>query len=235
MLPALFLAAAISTSSPLREVVYKVSFTRLLDSNQETYGGEIIDAMGKVSMSPPFNSKRGIATDSGTISIDVMQVAGDVLGIRLTEHWDGTTPSSTYLGNVGADGSVNFTDPQVSDTSRSVLSFFSPGFLGGRDVDKGVTWTRTASAQGLDVSSTFTIGDVVGTVADIDEMTIIKSHSVRSMDTIMTGSIMYKPTMLVPISGKIESRANRSDAETTTDVATVIHFERVSDSLDTNP
>ena len=50
-----------------------------------------------------------------------------------------------------------------------------------------------------------------------------------------TGSITYKATKLVPISGRIQSLAYKSDAETTTDVTTIIHFERVSDTLDTDP
>jgi hypothetical protein len=235
MLCALILSAAIASPAPIREVVYKVSYTRRLDANQEVYGGQTVDAMGHAHQNPPFNSKEGIATDSGTITIDVMQVAGDMLGIRLTEHWQGSTPSDTYLGNVGADGSVNFSNPQVSDVSRTILGFFSPGFLGGRYVDKGVSWTQNASGSGLNVSSTFTVGNVDGSTASVDETTTIKSNNVRSMDTLTTGSITYKPTKLVPISGTVHSLGYRSDAETSTNVTTIINFQRVSDSLDGDP
>src|ERR1700682_3712229 len=103
MLCALILSAAIASPAPIREVVYKASFTRRLDANQEVYGGQVADASGHMHQNPPFNSREGITADSGTITIDVMQVAGDTLGIRLTEHWEGKTPSDTYLGNVGAD------------------------------------------------------------------------------------------------------------------------------------
>ncbi|HEY5094777.1 MAG TPA: hypothetical protein VII69_06670 [Candidatus Eremiobacteraceae bacterium] len=235
MLPALILAAALTASDPIREVVYKVSYTHRLDANQETYGGQVSDDAGHVHQNPPFNSKEGVTSDNGTVTIDVMQVAGDTLGIRLVEHWDGSTPSNTYFGNVGADGSVNFSNPQVTDVSRTILGFFSPGFLGGRYVDKGITWTQTASGSGLDVNSTFTIGDVDGPIASVAETTIIKSSNVRSMDTLTKGSITYKATKLVPISGQIQSLAYRSDAETSTDVTTIIHFDRVSDTLDSTP
>lgn len=235
MLCALILSVAIASPAPIREVVYKVSFTRRLDANQEVYGGQTSDDMGVMHQNPPFNSKEGLATDSGTITIDVMQVAGDTLGIRLTEHWQGSTPSDTYLGNVGADGSVSFSNPQVTDVSKTILGFFSPGFLGGRYVDKGVSWTQDASGAGLTVSSKFTVGNVDGSIAAIDETTTIKSNSVRSMDTLTTGSITYKPTKLVPISGTIHSLGYRSDAETSTDVTTIINFQRVSDSLDSDP
>jgi len=235
MLPALLLAATLATSNVIREVVYKVSYTHRLDANQEVFGGQVSDDSGHMHQNPPFNSKQGIASDSGVITVDVMQIAGDTLGIRLVERWDGATPSNTYLGNVGADGSVNFSDPAVSDVARTILGFFSPGFLGGRYVDKGITWTQNAAGDGLKVTSTFTIGDVAGTVASVEETTTIKSNSVRSMDTLTTGSITYKATKLVPISGRIQSLAYKSDAETTTDVTTIIHFERVSDTLDTDP
>ena len=235
MLCALILSAALATPAPIREVVYKVSFTRRLDANQEVYGGQTSDDMGHTHQNPPFNSKEGLATDSGTITIDVMQVAGDTLGIRLTERWQGSTPSDTYLGNVGADGSVNFSNPQVSDVSKTILGFFSPGFLGGRYVDKGVSWTQDASGGGLTVSTKYTVGNVDGSIAAVDETTTIKSNNVRSMDTLTTGSITYKPTKLVPIAGTVHSLGYRSDAETSTDVTTIINFQRVSDSLDTDP
>jgi hypothetical protein len=235
MLPALILAATLANPDPIREVVYKVSYTRRLDANQETYGGQISDGMGHAHQPPPFNSKTGISSDRGTVTIDVMQVAGDTLGIRLAEHWEGTTPSNTSFGNVGSDGSVNFTNPLVTDVSRTILGFFSPGFLGGRDVDKGLSWTQTASGSGLDVNTTFTIGDVDGPVASVSESTVIKSVNVRSMDTMTTGSITYKASKLVPISGQIQSLAYRTSAETSTDVTTIIHFDRVSDTLDLSP
>jgi len=130
---------------------------------------------------------------------------------------------------------VNFSNPLVTDVSRTILGFFSPGFLGGRYVDKGLTWTQTASGSGLKVNSTFTIGDVDGPIASVSETTVIKSSNVRSMDTLTTGSITYKATKLVPISGQIQSLAYRSDAETSTDVTTIIHFDRVSDTLDLSP
>jgi hypothetical protein len=235
MLSAFILAAALANPDPIREVVYKVSYTRRLDANQETFGGQVSDAAGHVHQSPPFNSKEGIASDNGTVTVDVMQVAGDMLGIRLTEHWEGATPSSTYFGNVGADGSVNFSSPQVTDVSCTILGFFWPGFLGGRDVDKGVTWTQTASGSGLYVTTTFSIGNIDGSVASVAQTTTIKSNSVRSMDTLTTGSITYKATKLVPITGQLQSLAYRSDAESSTDVTTTINFERVSDTLDSGP
>jgi hypothetical protein len=235
MLCALIVSAALASPAPIREVVYKVSFTRRLDANQEVYGGQVADESGHMHQNPPFNTKQGIATDRGTITIDVMQVAGDILGVRLTEHWEGSTPSDTYLGNVGADGSVNFSNPQVSDVSKTILGFFSPGFLGGRYVDKGVSWTQNASGAGLTVSSKYTIGNIDGSIAAVDESTTIKSNSVHSMDTLTTGSITYKPTKLVPISGTVHSLGYRSDAETSTDVTTIINFQRVSDSLDSEP
>jgi hypothetical protein len=235
MLSALILAAALATPDPIREVVYKVSYTHRLDANQEIFGGQVSDDEGHMHQNPPFNSKEGLASDSGTITVDVMQVAGDTLGIRLTERWDGSTPSNTYLGNVGADGSVNFSNPLVTDVSRTILGFFSPAFLGGRYVDKGVSWTETATGSGLDVTSTYSIGNIDGSIASVDETTVIKSNSVRSMDTLTTGSITYKPTKLVPISGRLQSLAYRSDAETSTDVTSIINFQRVSDTLDSGP
>src|SRR5579863_8032529 len=94
-------ASAATTAAPLREVVYKVSYTRRLEVSQESYGGSIENDNGPspvVNQAPAFNQANGDASDSGTVTVDVMQVAGGALGLKVTERWDGSTPSATYLG-----------------------------------------------------------------------------------------------------------------------------------------
>jgi hypothetical protein len=231
-------AAASTTSAPLREVVYKVSYTRKLKTSNETYGGSVQDnnAAGTVvGQAPPFAEAGSDATDSGTVTVDVMQVASDALGLRVTERWDGSTPSATFVGNVAPDGSVNFGDRQLNECTNAILEYFGPAVMAGQPANTGAAWERTATGKAADIDTTYTVGAISGAIANIHEQTTIKSKSVAYIDSVETTDVQYKPTMLVPVSGKIVMHASHSSASSVTNVTTIANFDRVSDSRDTGP
>ena len=47
------------------------------------------------------------------------------------------------------------------------------------------------------------------------------------------GKLKYKPSLLVPISGDIDERGNKNTMDSTDESTTTVHFQRVSDTLDT--
>jgi hypothetical protein len=233
-------AASSSTSSgsatPLREVVYKVSYTRSLKVSNETYGGSVQDpnASGTVvAQAPPFAEAASDATDSGTVTVDVMQVAADALGLRVTEHWNGSTPSATYVGNVAPDGSVNFGDSQLNECTNAILEYFGPAVMAGQPANTGAAWERTATGKTADIDTTYSVGAINGAIANIHEQTTIKSKSVAYIDSVVTTDVQYKPATLVPVSGRIVMHASHSSASSVTNVTTIANFDRVSDSRDT--
>lgn len=229
------MVAASTGAAPLREVVYKVSFTRRLEVSQETYGGSVQDpnAAGTVvSQAPPFAQAGSDATDSGTVTVDVMQVAGDALGIRVTESWTGSTPSATYLGNVSPDGSINFTGGQLNECTRAILEYFGADVMAGEPANIGVAWTRVAKGDSGDITTNYSVGSIEGALAGIHEQTTIKSKSVAFIDSVTTTDLKYKPAELVPISGQVVMHASQSGASSVTNVTTIGNFTRVSDTHD---
>ena len=224
--------AAVTASTPLREVVYKVSFTRKLNVSNETYGGSISNNENVSTAAPPFAEAAGDATDSGTVTIDVMQVADNALGVRVTEQWTGSTTSATYLGNVASDGSVNFSGGQLNECTHAILEYFGSDVMAGEAANVGAAWTRTAQGQDASVTTNYSVGEIDGAIAKIHEQSTQKSKSIALMDTVVTEDIQYKPATLVPVSGMIVMHASRSSASSVTNVTEVGHFDRISDSRD---
>ncbi len=231
-------AAASTTAAPLREVVYKVSYTRKLKVSNETYGGSVQDnnAAGTVvAQAPPFAEAGSDATDSGTVTVDVMQVASDALGVRVTEHWNGSTPSATYVGNVAPDGTVNFSDNQMNTCTLAILEYFGADVMAGQPANTGAAWERVAKSKAVDIDTTYSVGAIDGAIANIHEQTTVKSKSVAYIDSVETTDVQYKPATLAPVSGRIVVHASRSGASSLTNVTTIANFDRVSDSRDTSP
>jgi hypothetical protein len=223
-------------TSPLREVVYHVTFTRRMEVSSETYGGSVGNPVTTdVTQAPAFNHANGDASDSGTVTVDVMQVADDALGVRVTEHWDKGTPSGTYLGNVAADGTVNFKDGQLNECTREILEYFGADVMADQPANAGVTWSRIVKGQSADVSTVYTVGAIVGAIANIHEVSTVKTKSVAVLDSLVTIDVQYKPTMLAPISGRVLVHASQSGPSSMVNVTTVDNFERVSDTRDTGP
>jgi hypothetical protein len=229
-------APAIVATVPLREVIYRVTFTRRLEVSSETYGGSIGNPVNTdVTQAPAFNHANGDASDSGTVTVDVMQVGADALGVRVTEHWDKGTPSGTYLGNVAADGTVNFKDGQLNECTREILEYFGPEVMADQPANGGVAWSRTAKGQSADVDTVYTVGAIDGAIANIHEVSTVKSKSVTVLDSLVTVDVQYKPAMLAPISGRVVVHASQSSASSFANVTTVDNFQRVSDTRDVGP
>lgn len=219
---------------PVREVVYKVSYTRRDELSIETYGGQVSVPTGNgiVTINEPAPTAKGATTgDKGTITVDVMAVAQDALAIRVTERWDGKSAPITFLGNVTTAGIVNF-DSALSETARSLLPFFGTLFAQNRTLDEGSHWTLNFNGSAADVTTTYTVEKIDGPVVMLNESQKVTLKSAQGMDLTATGKVQYKPSLLVPISGSVYSRALRTTPSSTNEITTIINFERLSDSRD---
>ena len=214
--------AAPAGDKPLREVVFKVSYTRRQEIAAESFGG----------LDTSANNATG---DSGTITVDIMAVQGNTLGVKLTELWKSKERSATFLGNVAPDGSVNFGDQPISPVARDVLPFFAPLFATDRSLDPGSAWTANFSGTAANVQTRFEVRSIDGPLVNLDETRTLKVKSARGMDSVTTGKIAYKPSLLVPISGTLSERQARSGMGATNQISTVYNFERVSDTRDPAP
>jgi|SRR5579864_4133196 len=210
------------SGAPLREIVFKVSYTRHERLNEESFGG---------GLEPQPAQQGADESDEGTVTVDEMTDVGDTLGLKVVENWNQRRPA-TYTGSVAPDGSIHFSDQSLSEVSTYLLPFIAPLWTNGRPLDVGTSWTSTYGSATVDASVTYSITAVARDAVTVLENQKVTVRSARGMDGFTTGTVVYKPSMLVPILGKFERRSGRGDA-TSSDVETmVINFTRVSDSLD---
>ena len=118
-------APATNPGAPVREIQYKVSYTRHERLTQEQFGGDV----------PP--QQGADASDDGTLTVDVMAVANNSLGVRLTEAWNAIRKPFTYAGTIGPDGSLNFGGQPLNEATVDLLPFFGPLWANGQTLDVG--------------------------------------------------------------------------------------------------
>jgi len=234
MILAIAIAAATATAvpalpaadTPLREVVYRVSFTRHERLAGESFGGGI----------DPRPVEQGAdQTEDGTLTVDVMAVSQDTLGVRLKETWSEHPRPATYFGNIAPDGAVHFGDQPISEASSILLQVFGTKWMHDQPIDPGAKWdVRIANREATVVTNY----EVVGTDAEtttINESQTVDVQSVHGLNAFTTGTIHYKAALLVPVAIKLERRSSRGDADTSDVETMVINIDRLSDTLDPSP
>ncbi|MDE2573576.1 MAG: hypothetical protein KGM44_13765 [bacterium] len=213
-------ASPAPTAKPLREVVFKASYTRREALQVEHYGAVPPDAFGHST------------GDDGTITVDVMAVGRNTLGIRLTESWKQAPRTATYLGNVAPEGTVNFGNQPISGCARDLLVFFGPSVTQSQPMAPGVAWTSKLDAKDVSVSTNYTVAKVDGSIVTINETRTIAVHAARGMDSQLGGWVTYKPSKLVPIAGQLTELRQASSASGNDTIQSIVNFTRLSDTLD---
>ena len=216
----------VADAKPLRSVVYRVSYSRREELTIEHFGG---GAPGAAN--PGGQITR--TSDDGTITIDVYTVVNNDVIALVTEHWNSQSSSSAFKGAVTPDGSLIEYPPQISAASRTLLPLFASQFTSGTDLSQvGARWVIDASPPDYQIKTTYAVKAVNGDVVTLTETRNAKAKSPNAMDTVVTGTLAYKPRVLAPLSGDLVERATRSDAGSTDEIETNLHFERLSDTLD---
>jgi len=168
---------------------------------------------------------RAVFLDGGSVTVDVMVNAEPGLGVRVTELARSRGYPAQFLGNVAADGSVNFAEDSISDPTRELLPYFGVRFA-AHDLEAGETWKTPVG----DVTVRDTDGNLV-TLEITEHFKVANAISeVRSH-----GSVVYEPSMLVPIRGDIVRTRTEQHAEGSIEIKELIHFERVTDSFEPAP
>jgi len=226
-------AAPADSAAPLREVVYKVSYTHHQSITTGTYGGYAAgaDNVGGANGGAPV-SQRADISDEGTITVDVMAEANNALGIKLTESWRQHPRAQIFQGEVAPDGSVNFGGQPISEASLELLPFFGPLVSNGQTLDVGVKWTTNADSPAGSMSTNYVIKSIDDNGVTIQETKTIKVKGAVGMDSTINGSVVYFAPKLVPISGKIVRHSSKSGASDSNTDEMIINFDRTSDTLD---
>jgi hypothetical protein len=216
-------AANAAPGRPLREVVYRVSFSRRTNETHEFFHGDHPDQ---------YKSSISLAADSGTITVDVMQVAGDALGLKVTELWNTVTGGRpvSYTGSVAPDGSVNFGPSTLSDVAREILPLFAPQFAQDKTLEQGAAWNVNFDRSNIHATTRYTVSSIDGDLVTLAKAEDVKVIGARGGNYTERGTIRFKPSLLVAVSGDLEKRMSSDSASDSAQQTLGLHFERLSDT-----
>jgi hypothetical protein len=210
-------APAPAQGQPLRTVVFKVTQELRQLSSQQSYEGH--------------NTSTGGNLDAGTVTVNIMAVENDALGLQVIEHMNSKGHPYEFTGSVTPDGSVYFEARSIEDVTRELLQFFGTQFAAARSLDVGTKWDVNVNRPSFTTVTQFTVKRVNGTVVTLDES---QKATIAGMSgsAAMTGSVDYKPTLLVPMRGDLQKTLTISSPTGEDRQILTMHFERVSDSRD---
>ncbi len=213
-------AQAPPAGGPLREVVYKVTVGSRSTAHANAYEG--------------MTSDTHATADRGTVTVDVMGFQNDVLGVQVTELMNNKGSPYTFNGEVTGDGTVVFGGASIEDVTRELLQYFGPDFIPAGKDTVGDTWTVNYDRSGTKVQTVFTITKIDGALMTVREQQQATFASYDAKATTI-GTIVLKPSLLVPISGDVQKVLTTSDVTGEKKQEISLHFERSSDTRETVP
>jgi len=204
-------------NAPLREVTYKVSFSDRTFSGGEHYQG--------------YSSNSTVVADNGTVTVDVTGVAGDALVVDVTEVMNKIGTPAHFSGSILPDGTVNFPADSIQPVTHELLQYFGTQFVPADKIAPDASWDVNVDRNGVSIKTNYKVTKVDGAVVTLAEKQSVKIASDNATIT-TNGTIMLKPSLLVPVGGDVHQLISRLtvSGETRSDIS--MHFERSSDSRD---
>jgi len=208
-----------SLAKPLRELVYDVSTSERVDDITESFGGGA-DAV------PP--SSTAVDQTHGTITVDVMAKFEDgVLGIKVSEQWKVPALPLHFNGAVAPDGTVEFPSATIDPATIELLPYLATHFAPDGALVVGGHWSVDKASGKTQVTTNYAV-----TAAGFDSVTIQKDTSIKALGSEnVDGTIVYQPSLLVAISGKVRVRRTDMFADGQTTRTIDVDFTRVSDTF----
>jgi hypothetical protein len=221
-------APAATPAAPLREIVFKYSYSRKVERSVQQFG------------SPDMNVGSTNAF-AGKLTIDVKQVdAASMILVSATDAVTGTVNmTKPVTGDVviSPSGDVKFVGGDYDEAMTTILPYLSTNYFGNHPLQEGATWKLISLAadktKTTTVYSVSNVGADTATITSTTQSTGGDASGTSSMET----KVVYKAGLLVPLSLDI---LITSSGDTTTggrasnqDATTHYHFDRVSDSRDT--
>lgn len=212
-------APAGPASTPLREVVYKVSTLDRIDDITESFGGG-------PDAAPPSSTLVG--EGHVMVTVDVMAKFEDgLLGIKVSEQWKDSPLPLHFTGAVDKDGTVQFALATISPATIALLPFLATSFAPQGAMLVGTHWSVNRVIGNATVTTDYSVTAVSG-----DSVTIHKDTKIKALGSeTVTGNIVYDPSLLVATSGKIRVRRTDMAADGQTTHTIDIDFARISDTF----
>lgn len=208
---------------PLREVTYDVITNYRSDDITESYAG------GPNAIEPGSTS---FMEGHGTITVDVFgKLADGSLEMTVTEVWKDLGRPLPFSGYVSPEGILifNSTGPAaLDDPPGELLPYFGIRFAPAGTLDTNTRWSLVGPPGKITSSTQYAVTGVSG-----DTVTIHKTQTIKGLGSIsVDGSVVYKPSMLVAVSGTITRRTTEMAVDGQTTRTLTITFRRVSDTFD---
>ena len=208
--PALVARAATSASpaiTPLREVVYHVSY-------QRNVGGSVT----------------AISSDHGSVTVDVMAVRNNALGVKVAERWTRNPATIVALGTIEPNGRLDFAPGALSDATLQLLPYFAPKFAPQDLTSVGIAWTVSEHRPPLDAKTRYSVANIQGTAVTIKISQSITVSDATQARISGSGAVVYEPRLLVPLSGDITRRLTALVGGSSKTIVLRLHFARASDT-----
>ncbi len=243
---ALDVTPASFAAPPYRRVVFKVSLARREELQIQTYGGLVAQdekgcgPTGQSAGGPAGNpclyepgpsAKTVMVLDDGTLSIEFFSTRTGTTTVRVTEALRSRSAPAVFTGTVTPEGVPIFGGQDITILERLTLPFFGRAFGGGQPFSPGTHFNLNISTPNAEVASLFSVTAVAGSDVLLDEIQTVKLTAAKGMDLITRGKVKYDPEAQAPLYGDFEERASRSTVESTDQVVTTLHFERLSDQM----
>jgi hypothetical protein len=199
--------AAGTQIAPLREVVFNVSYERRVGASATT-----------------------ISRDHGTVTVDVMAVHNNALGVKISERWTRSPATIVALGTIEPSGQLDFAPGALSDTTIQLLPFFAPLFAPQELGAVGVAWTVTEQKPPLDAHTRYSVTKIQGTAVSIKVAQRISISDATHAQISASGAVVYEPHLLVPLSGDITRKLTATVGASAETISLQLHFARASDT-----
>jgi len=219
-------ATPAATAAPLREIVFKYSYSRKVERSVEQFGAPDLNVGGT----------NGFA---GKVTVDVMQVdAANLILVAATDAVSGTVNmTKPVVGNVviNPSGDLKFVGGEYDEAMTTILPFLATDYFGDHPLQEGATWKLISiAADKTKTTTTFNVSNVGADTATVSSTT--QSSGGAGGTSSMEMKVAYKAALLVPLSLDIfitsagdTTTAGRASNETAT---THYHFDRISDTRD---
>lgn len=214
--------SAAPSAFPSREVVYRFSYDRWIESTEKFIDGS--------------SSSHKNRTDAfkGTLTIDITAIDADgTVQAKARDEFDAGADQQPAMGDflIFPDGSLAFADGSHDDGMITLLPFFATKCFGDHDLQKGASWQIGPTADENSRTTKYAVKAVEGDVATITTESQGKGGT-PDIDVTVQTTVDYKASVLEPTSLDvlIVSSGKRLASM---DLQNHYHFERVSDTRDT--
>ena len=210
-------SAPAAAGQPLRQVTYNVTQGSRTYSAGEHYEG--------------YSSQTKATADHGTVNVAVLSVVNDVLQVSVTETMNNVGRPATFSGGVLPDGAVNFPADTISDVTRQILEYFGSDIEPKDKTVEGSSWDSGLNRNGVDLATHYKVTKVDGPLVTLSVNQTIKIAA-QNVSVTLDGTIVMKPSLLVPVSGDLHRTLRRLTITGDTTTVSSYQFQRVSDTLD---